>query len=209
MPPTRLAKDPGAPDSGPSGVASGFVGGTGSTSLKGDPAGNASETNFGGGSEAGRPMWVDIYLFMPLPKLIDDAVYRNIPTTNDPIITQEYQRLLFRKYYEKKEDVWIIRQGGVPLPFRPGLWAVLQSAAFDLKTADYRKGGLKPVILDFELGPLNDKKPNEPIPLLSVVVRDSSGKKEIDDAVVYGFRQASFSNSSKKIVRGTFTYRFD
>lgn len=208
MPPTRLAKDPGAPDSGAVGVPSGYVGGTGSTSLKGSEAGNSFETNLGGGSSIGRALFVPIYLYMPLPLVVPDSVYKAITASPDGFISRENRQLQFRSHYELAGDRWRQSKADVPYKDRPGLWAVLESGGFDLSLADYKRGNsLRPVILDFELNPYDQV--TRSVSLKSVEIRSGSGDRQVDDAVVYGFRQGSYSNGSGKVVRATFTYRFD
>ncbi len=208
MPPTRLAKDPGAPDSGTTGVASGFVGGTGSTSLKGSEAGNAFETNLGGGGSIGRALFVPIYLYMPLPLVVPDSIYKGIKASPDGFITRENRQLQFRSHYEQAGDRWRLSKADVAYKDRPGLWAVLESGGYDLSQADYKRGNsLRPVILDFELNPYDPV--TKSVSLKAVEVRSGSGDTQVDEAVVYGFRQGSYSNGSQKVVRATFTYRFD
>ena len=72
--------------------------------------------------------------------------------------------------------------------------------------AEYKIGkDLKPVVLTFQVGPPQGDRPPD---LISVTVSSSSGYAELDEAVVFGFRQAAFFNDGKDLVTGKFTYWF-
>ncbi|HUX39101.1 MAG TPA: hypothetical protein VMV44_14470, partial [Rectinemataceae bacterium] len=72
--------------------------------------------------------------------------------------------------------------------------------------ADYKAGGaLKPVTLSFVVTP---SSPTSPPSLAAVSVTSSSGDPAVDEAVMYGFKRASFFNATDGAISGTFTYRF-
>jgi outer membrane biosynthesis protein TonB len=45
--------------------------------------------------------------------------------------------------------------------------------------------------------------------MVDLVMLESSGYPDIDEAVLFGFRQASFRNASKFTVKAQFTYSFE
>lgn len=208
MPATRLARDPGAPDSGTESMASGFLSGSGSASLKGSEMGNSFETNLGGGGSIGRALSVPIYFYMPLPQVLPFAFPDRFTNDLDGFVTKESRMLFFSRYYRKAGSSWQLIKPVLALDERPGLWALLENAGYDPSQADYKKlRTLGPVTIDFELGPFNAE--TRRVPLLSVELKTSSGDKDVDNAVLYAFRQASYSNSGKDKVKARFTYRFD
>jgi hypothetical protein len=156
--------------------------------------GNALSTTFGSSSgTVGRNMYVPIYLYMPLPTTIDDSIYRNVPTKET-----------FKAYYKQSGNQWVLKSQ-VPLAQRGQFWKMLEDAGLDASNADFKAGRkLSPVTLEFALGPVNRNR----VELIDVRIVSSSGSSEIDEAVVYGFKQSTFYNKTGVAVGGRFTYEF-
>lgn len=185
--------------------------------IKGSEMGNSYETTFETSSGTiSRSLYEPVWLYMPLPESIDEFIYRGIEARKDRYpdeaerakATEELKRE-FEKWYAhslKYPYPWYSR-GEVPLPERPRLWLMLQAAGLDFaKEADYRlRPGLRPVELSFRLTSAATGSPR----LEEVRLVSSSGYPDIDEAVLYGFRQASFSNAADRSVTGRFVYRFE
>jgi hypothetical protein len=189
------------------GIPSGSLLGSGSVSLKGSEQGNSFQTNYETGSgKIGRSLYVPIFLYMPLPKTVSKAVYDAIPPSQDGLRSVEVRKVEFRSFYEATAEGWRLKTDPQPAQ-RPSLWLMLRDAGYPLAKAEYKSGKtLKPVVLQFEVGPPQAEKGPE---LLSVIVLSSSGYADLDAAVVFGFRQAAFFNDSQASVTGKFTYWFE
>jgi hypothetical protein len=185
----------GAPvSSSGTGSSPGVAGGTGSVTFRGSEMGNALTTTFGASSgQVGRNIYVPIYLYMPLPSKIDDSIYRNIQAKET-----------FRSYYQASGSQWLIKSQ-VPIAQRGEFWTMLEAAGYDASNADFKTGRkLSPVVLEFAVGPLSKNK----VELVDVRLVSSSGSSEIDEAVIYAFRQAAFFNKTGNAVSGKFVYGF-
>jgi hypothetical protein len=177
-----------------SGSGPGVAGGTGSVTFRGSEMGNALSTTFGASSgQVGRNIYVPIYLYMPLPSKIDDATYRNIAAKET-----------FRSYYQQSGTEWkLVSQA--PLSQRGEFWTMLEAAGYDASAADFKTSRkLSPVVLEFAVGPVSKSR----VELVDVRLVSSSGSSEVDEAVIYGFRQASFFNKTGNAVGGKFIYGF-
>lgn len=172
----------------------GVEGGTGSVTFRGSEMGSALVTTFGASSgQVGRNIYVPVYLYMPLPAKVDAAIYQNIQAKET-----------FRSYYQQSGSDWVL-QSQVPLAQRGDFWTMLEAAGYDASTADFKtQRKLSPVVLEFTVGPLARNK----VELVDVRLASSSGSSEIDEAVIYGFRQASFFNKTGNAVSGKFVYSF-
>ena len=177
--------------------------------IKGEEFGNSHETTFEATEgRVGRTLYVPIWTFMPLPRTVEDRVYNAIP--GDGFRSAVEQKKRFQEFYEFGSGGWQLKRD-VPLGYRQSLWLMLEGSAqvgsgFDLGRADYKSGrSLAPVQIRFIVGPAQGNLPPE---LKSAEIVQSSGYPEIDEAVLYGFRRASFSNNSDKTVTGRFSYRF-
>ncbi|MBN1242648.1 MAG: hypothetical protein JXA15_08080 [Spirochaetales bacterium] len=185
--------------------------------IKGSEVGNSYETTFEASSGTiSRSIYEPVWLYMPLPENIDEFIYRGIEARKDRYpdeaerakATAELKREFERWYsHSLKYPYPWYSKGEVPLTERPRLWLMLQAAGLDFfKEADYRlRPGLKPVELSFRLTSAGSGNPR----LEEVHLVKSSGYPDIDDAVLYGFKQASFSNSADRSVSGRFIYRFE
>jgi len=186
----------GAPvvTTGGTGSAPGVAGGTGTVTFRGAEMGNALATTFGASAgQVGRYLYVPIYLYMPLPQRIDDAIFRNIAAKE-----------AFKKYYQQSGSEWRLKTQ-VPVAQRDNIWDLLERAGFDASTADFKTDRrLTPVTLDFAVGPLYKNR----VELVDLRLVTSSGSSEIDEAVMYGFRQATFFNKTGNAVAGRFNYGF-
>jgi len=185
----------GAPVTGNgTGSEPGVAGGTGSVTFRGSEMGNALTTTFGASSgQVGRNIYVPVYLYMPLPQVVSDAVYRNVAAKET-----------FRSYYRQSGADWQLKEQP-QVSQRGDIWTMLESAGYDASTADYRTNSkLSPVVLEFAVGPISKGK----VELVDVRLVSSSGSGEVDEAVMYGFRQASFFNKTGYAVGGKFVYGF-
>jgi hypothetical protein len=179
---TGTGSEPGAP------------GGLGGVTFRGSEMGSSLATTFGAPSgQVGRNIYVPIYLYMPLPTRIDESIYRNIQVKET-----------FRSYYREEGSQWVLKSQ-VPLPQRGDFWTMLEAAGFDASTADFRtERKLSPVVLQFAVSPATNGR----VELIDLQLLSSSGSSEIDEAVIYGFRQASFFNKTDNAVEGKFEYSF-
>jgi hypothetical protein len=170
------------------------LGDTGSVTFRGSEMGDAISTTFGASSgQVGRNIYVPIYLYMPLPTTVDDSIYRNV-------VAKE----IFRTSYQQSGTKWKLK-AKVPLVQRADFWTMLETAGYDASMADFKTGQkLSPVVLEFTVGPLSRNK----VELIDLRLVSSSGSSEVDEAVIYGFRQASFFNKTGVGVPGKFIYSF-
>lgn len=204
------ASQPGAaPTPSETGIPTGSPTGSGPVSLKGSEAGNSFETNFDTGSgKIGRSLYVPIYLYMPLPRFLDKALYDSVPPSKFGMESAEVRKAHIRDLYDLQGTLLRLK-GEVPLAQRPAIWIILEDAGYPLARADYKSGRtLKPIVIEFSVGAPAADYALSGAPLLSSTVASSSGYPEIDEAVLYAFRMAGFSNNSMTTVKGRFTYNF-
>lgn len=168
-----------------------------STVVSGSEKGNSLETVLGArAGKAGRSLYVPIYLYMPLPRSIDASVAGKVPA--------EHRENFFR-FYSRSGETWALSRD-VPVAERDDLWMSLEEGGYDFSKADYLDGGrLKPLTLSFVVTQAVGRTQPR---LEAVNVTSSSGDPQVDEAVVYGFRRASFFNATDGTISGTFTYRF-
>ncbi len=182
---------------GGTGSTPGVAGGTGTATFKGIEMGNALSTTFGASQgTVGRNLYVPIYYYMPLPDRVSDSVYQRIGTKST-----------FETLYQRSGSTWTLKSS-VPLPSRGDYWRMLEDAGLDPTKADYKSGKkLKAITLEFAVGPVSRDGKNAD--LVDVRLVSSSGVKEIDEAVIYGFKQSAFFNKTGNAVSGKFVYAFD
>lgn len=172
--------------------------------VRGEEYGNAHETSFEtSAGRVGRSLYVPIWNFMPLPKSVENRVYDRIP--GDTFLSAAERKDRFRSRYEYASGAWKLKSD-VPLDQRQRIWLMLEDGGYDIARADYKaERSLSDVVIRFRVGP---SQGNKPPALEGAEIAQSSGYPEIDEAVLYAFRRASFSNDSAKSVTGRFTYRF-
>jgi len=172
--------------------------------VRGEEYGNSHETSFEASmGRVGRSLYVPIWSFMPLPKTVDNRVYDKIP--GDGFRSAAERKELFRDWYEYSSGSWKLKDS-VPIDLRQRIWFILEGGGYDIARSDYKSDrALSPIQIRFQVGPAQG---NNPPKLEAAEIVRSSGDSEIDAAVLYGFRRASFSNDSEKSVMGRFTYRF-
>jgi len=168
--------------------------GAGSVTFRGAEMGNALATTFGASSGlVGRNIYVPIYLCLPLPSRISNSIFRGIQAQST-----------FRSHYQRSGSEWRLTSQ-VPLSQRGQFWTMLEAAGYDASAADFKTDRkLNPVTLEFAIGPLSKGSAD----LVELRLVSSSGSAEVDEAVIYGFRQASFFNKTGKTVAGKFVYSF-
>ena len=181
-------------DHGFAGSQPGVPGGTGSVTFRGSEMGSALATTFGASSgQVGRNIYVPIYLYMPLPNKVGASIYQNIQAKET-----------FRTYYQQSGSDWVLKSQA-PLSQRGDFWTMLEAAGYDPSTADFRtERKLSPVVLEFTVGPITRNK----VDLVDVRLTSTSGSSDVDEAVIYGFRQASFFNKTGNAISGKFVYSF-
>lgn len=167
--------------------------------------GNTVETTLGGSSETvGQSLYVPIYLSMPLPSVVSAEFFNAIPNEvippNTLISSAESRKRAFLNYYTKSGNVYRLTNP-VPLEVREKLWEMLEDAGYKVEQADYKAGRtLNPVVIGFSV--TKDRQ------LRGVELLQSSGDPDIDAAVLYGFKRASFWNKTGETIQGRFVYRF-
>lgn len=197
---------PVAPAAPADASAPGLPGGSGSVTFRGSEKGNSLDTSFGASAgTVGRSLYVPIYSYMPLPAAIPSAVYDAIPGDKNGYFSAESRKKTFRQYYQLDGGLWKLKTQ-VSLDRRQALWFMLEDAGFDLAEADYKASVPKgSVVIEFVVGPASaTSKPS----LVDLAIVSSSGSAAIDEAVLYGFRQAAFFNKNAFAVSGKFIYRF-
>ncbi len=166
--------------------------------IEGEDGGNSYEYQFA--AEEGlvkRSLSAAIYLYMPLPRIVPDSVYQSIKGES-PYEGTSLQDL-FRRYYSHVGSEWFYEAEPFTDDIR-SLWVALSDAGYDLEKADYKEAGLNDVVITFTI--------SENAMLLDARIQKSSSKPEVDEAVLQGFKAASFSNASGREIKGRFTYRF-
>ncbi len=167
--------------------------------------GNTVETTLGGSSESvGQSLYVPIYLSMPLPEVVPASLFNAIPPEivppNTLIASAESRKRAFLNYYSWNGKEYRLTNP-VPLEIRDKLWEMLEDAGYNVEKADYKAGrSLNPVVIGFSI--TKDRQ------LKGVDILQSSGDSDIDAAVLYGFKRASFWNKSGDTIQGRFVYRF-
>jgi len=167
--------------------------------------GNTVETTLGGSSESvGQSLYVPIYLSMPLPEVVPASLFNAIPPEivppNTLIASAESRKRAFLNYYSWNGKEYRLTNP-VPLEIRDKLWEMLEDAGYNVEKADYKAGrSLNAVVIGFSI--TKDRQ------LKGVDILQSSGDSDIDAAVLYGFKRASFWNKSGDTIQGRFVYRF-
>lgn len=173
--------------------------------IRGEEHGNSHETTFDATEgRVGRNLRIDIWNNMPLPTTVLDKVYNDIQ--GDGFLSAAERQKRFREYYEFYDRNWHLKAPIALGQQRQSLWFIIESGGYDISRADYKKDrALTPVVIRFQVGPPQGTQAPR---LESSIIVQSSGYPDVDAAVLYGFRQASFFNDSEKTVTGTFTYKF-
>ncbi|OHD82771.1 MAG: hypothetical protein A3J97_01275 [Spirochaetes bacterium RIFOXYC1_FULL_54_7] len=160
---------------------------------------------------AGRSLYEPIWLYMPLPYELPTAIYAAIPDRAGLPGTAALRREQFAKVYESVGGNWRLKKGPLPgsqpgYEARPPIWVMLEDAGYDLEKAEYKTmNRLREITLLFKVSPYH---PDRGVTLETVHIERSSGISTIDDAVVYAFSKAQFSNSGDKSINGRLNYRF-
>ena len=172
--------------------------------VRGEEYGNAHETSFETSSgRVGRSLYVPIWNFMPLPKSVENRVYDRI--SGDTFFSNKERQERFRVRYEYSSGTWRLKSDVSPEQ-RQRIWLMLKDGGYDIARADYKaERSLSDVVIRFRVGP---SQGNKPPALEGAEIAQSSGDPDVDEAVLYAFRRASFFNDSAKSVTGRFTYRF-
>jgi hypothetical protein len=183
-----------------------------SQTLRGSETGNSYDMTIEAISgTAGRSLYEPIWLYMPLPYELPNAIYAAIPDRKGLPGTAAQRREQFAKVYELVSGTWRLKKGPLPgsqpvYESRPPIWVMLEDAGYDVENAEYKTANkLREITLLFKVSPYH---PERGVSLQEVLVERSSGISTIDDAVVYAFSKAQFSNSGDKSINGRLNYRF-
>ncbi|MGL1894539.1 MAG: hypothetical protein OCD02_23130 [Spirochaetaceae bacterium] len=172
---------------------------------KGEENGNSHETSFDSeSSSVRRSVYSPIWQFMPLPQSITEDLYALINGDVTGFDEEDYNRDLFNDFYTKSGDTFQLNSY-VEFDDRPYLWAILKDSGYNMEEPEFKeKYTLKTIIITFEIGnSLNGQNI-----IKSSEVTTSSGVPKIDEAVLHGFNQSTYSNSTEKSVTGRFKYSF-
>ncbi len=197
-----------APAHTQTGSAAGQSADTGPVIAKGSEAGNSYSATVGGAAgQVARSLYIPIYRYLPMPLYVDKAVADKVMDPASSSFTPLEERTeLFRANYSREGDSWTLKN---PLPInrRERLWTLLEEAGYPIARADYKEGKvLSPVVIVFTVTPgTGNSNPT----LTDVKIVQTCGYADIDEAVLYGFKQAVFSTSAKMPITGKFTYRFN
>lgn len=167
--------------------------------------GSASDTYLGGAQgTVGHNLYVPIYYSLPLPSSVSASIVNAIPDQKTDfgtvMWTAQERKKEFAKFYDFDGTSYRLK-ADVPLELREPLWLILEDAGYNPADADYRKGKtLNPVVIGFTV--TKDRQ------LKGADILQSSGDPEIDKALLYGFKRASFYNRTGETVPGRFVYRF-
>jgi len=180
--------------------------------IKGSESGNSYDMTIDAGSgRAGRSLYEPINLFMPLPTEVTSDVFNRIPDRIGLPGTAEQRKQEFNKSYAlNTKGNWQLKGNKQPdYDLRPSLWTMLEDAGYDLKNAEYKMGKhLRPVVILFKISAATTETRGAPKIEEVIVEGSGSGYSDIDEAVLYGFKKAGFSNSGAISIQGRFTYRF-
>jgi hypothetical protein len=151
-------------------------------------------------------MYVPMWLNMPLPLTVEDRMYQAIPADSSGYFSAQSRKEAFRKYYEKSGNVWRLKKQP-HFEERDPIWNMLEEGGYDISKAEWKAGrDLKDIELSFVITPPNAF--SRKAVLTSLVLLSTSGNKEIDEAVLYGFKRGTYFNNTSAPVEGRFVYRF-
>lgn len=172
---------------------------------KGRESGNSHTTLlFTNSSDIGRSAYFPICDFMPLPSVISEDIYNNINGDITGFGEEGFNKTYFDKYYYKNNEQYILKYD-VAYIDRPDLWAILKEAQYDIFYPEYKeKNNLKEVKISFEVR----SNTNGSNSLKNIQIVTSSGNKDIDNAVKYGFKQSTYNNDTDLDIKGEFIYQF-
>ena len=183
-----------------------------SQTLRGSETGNSYDMTIEAISgTAGRSLYEPIWLYMPLPYELPNSIFTAIPDREGLPGTATQRREQFARIYEFTGSSWRLKKGPLPgsqpaYEARPPIWVILEDAGYDLERAEYKiMNRLREITLLFKVSPYH---PDRGVILQEVLIERSSGISTIDDAVVYAFTKAQFSNSGDKAINGRLNYRF-
>jgi hypothetical protein len=183
-----------------------------SQTLRGSETGNSYDMTIEAISgTAGRSLYEPIWLYMPLPYELPNSIYAAIPDRAGLPGTAAQRREQFAKVYESAGGNWRLKKGPMPgsqpaYESRPAIWVMLEDAGYDLEKAEYKTmNRLREITILFKVSPY---QPDRGVALETVHIERSSGISTIDDAVIYAFSKAQFSNSGDKSINGRLNYRF-
>ncbi|MBN2618485.1 MAG: hypothetical protein JXR64_09280 [Spirochaetales bacterium] len=173
---------------------------------KGRESGNSHETSFeSSSSDIGRRAYFPITDYMPPPTILTSEIYASIKGDVTGFGEVGYNRRIIDRFYFKDGNNYQLIEN-VPFENRPDVWAIISNAGYDLNKAEYKQGKkLKSVIIVFEIS----KNTSGVNSIKSAEIDSSSGDKDIDAAVLYGFKQSTYSNATDKDVKGRFKYSFN
>jgi hypothetical protein len=173
--------------------------------IRGSEKGNSSELILKPqGEKIGRNVYTPVYLFMPLPRLVDSRLLGQVKAT--ALYSADERRSALLQFYTQTSD-GLVLNGQPDLSLRPLVWDILEGAGYDVANADYkRERALKPVVVSFRIGVPATSTSNPE--LLEVRLVQSSGNAAVDQAVLYAFQRSSYANGTGQVAQGRYTYDF-
>ncbi len=170
--------------------------------------GSSWEIILGGSKDTvGRGLGTLVEDSLPLPLTVPVEIFNNIKDQIEPpnriIDSAQSRKRAFSNFYKLDGSVYKLNVN-VPLEYRDDIWLILEDAGFnpaDAK-AEYRKGkNLQPIIIGFNVK--DDNKPS------GAVIIQSTGDPNLDDAIMYGFKNAAFwKKANEAVIPGRFTFRY-
>lgn len=178
--------------------------------IKGNEKGNNYELTMDGSpNTVSRSFSVPIYLYMPLPTSLPYYHYDFIDDLPGLPDTKADRQKEFESVYELKNQTWALRSSAQSIfDIRPSIWIILEETGYSFSDAEYKRGkNLSPVEILFKVSTYSDAR-GVVLEEAQILPGRGSGDKKIDEAVLYAFKKAGFSNSGGKSISGRFIYKF-
>jgi outer membrane biosynthesis protein TonB len=170
--------------------------------------GSSWEIVLGGSKDSvGRGLGTFVDDSLPLPLTVPVEIFNSISDQIEPpnriIDSAQSRKRAFTNFYKLDGSVYKLN-ANVPLEYRDDIWLILEDAGFNPAAAkeEYRKGkNLQPIVIGFSVR--DDNKP------YGAVIIQSTGDPNLDDAIMYGFKNAAFwKKANEAVIPGRFTYRY-
>ncbi len=178
--------------------------------VRGDENGNSYDMNFEGTEgEVGRAgAYEYISSYMPLPQILETSLIEGIVGTT--AMTPDFIRGKLEQYWEEVFGDYSRKPGSVgiiPMKDRPYYWSLIVNyLGYNLEDADWRSYGMRPVVVEFTVGPSKGSRGAE---LSDITLKTRTNNPQVDEAVIYGLSRWVYYNGTDHPVKGRITYRFD
>ena len=158
-------------------------------------------------NEVGRAAAYDfITYYMPLPEVLDEALIEGAVAYIG--MSPDFIRGEISRYWEPVFGEYVKKRGSsVPLADRPYYWGILEkSLGYNLADADWRSPGMRPVKVQFTVGPSEGTWGAD---LTDFKIVSQTNNPAIDQAVIFGLSKWVYYNDTGRPVRGEITYSFN